>query len=185
MSIFDTTNQTQATAINQQTANTGLANMNQSASQQAQFTAGQQALQNQVTGGLGSYLQTGQLPTQTYGVPQAVADWQHYLFQRDTAPALATQFGANSPQIANRQLEMDLGLAALANQQGQTSYLNALNAAGNWAFRPVGSTENTTQANTTAGSQNTTENRNVQSQTQTTDYGGLLESVMALLGGRF
>lgn len=185
MSVFDTTNQTQTTAVNQQQTGTGLQNLAQNTAQASQFTAGQQALQNQVTGNLSSYLQTGQLPTATYGVPQAVADWQHYLFQRDSAPQLATQFGANSPQIQNRQLEMDLGLAALANQTGQTSYLNALNSAGNWAFTPIGQTGATNQAATSANTQQTNENRNVTAQTQSTDYGGLLDSIMSLLGAGF
>lgn len=185
MAIFDTTNNTQNTQIGQQSSATGLQNLAQNSSQASQFTSGQQALQDQVTGGLSSYLQTGSIPTQSWGVPQAVADWQHYLFQRDTAPALATQFGANSPQIANRQLEMDLGLAALANQQGQTNYLNALNSAGNWAFRPVGQNESVASSQANQSNQNTNENRAVTAQQQTIDYGGLLDAVMSLLGGGF
>lgn len=186
--IFDMNQGTQNVATQAQTQQSGLQNLatNGAQNQANTYTAPQTSLQNQALGNYSSYLTSGQIPM-SFGMPDAVANWANNQFTTNTAPQLAAQFGPNSPQIGAARQNLDLGLAAQANQLATGNYLNAQNAASNYAFTPVGvqGINNSTQQSQNAANTNTNQNQLTNYQSTTLNGGGLLSTIMSLLGGPF
>lgn len=149
-------------ASNQQGQGNSAQAQAQTGSQLNQYTAGQQQLQSQLPQLLSGVL-SGQAQIPPYWTaPQQVFDAYNHNFQHYTAPQIAAQYGAGSPQMGS---QMSLGnerLAAELYQGGIGNYLNFLNQAGTMAFTPVGQQ--------TAAAQN--QNNNWQSQQNTLGYQG-------------
>lgn len=106
--------------------------------EQNRYTGGQEALQGQVTGGLGAYLNSGNMPSGFTGLSQAEIDAAMLNFNRMQVPMLAAQHGSGSPAIQSAQQDFLLQLAAMGHERGAQNYINAYNVAGQYAFTPVG-----------------------------------------------
>ena len=119
-------------------------NQNQTGAQNqfSQFTPQQLALQQQVSGGMGNFLQ-GNIPT-NFTAPQSVLTAYQQQFQNQVAPGLAAQYGAGSPQIASQQNQGLTSLLGNLYQTGTSNYGNALNSAGSYAMNPIGQAQQTT-----------------------------------------
>lgn len=128
-------NSLDTTALNQQ--------QNQSTNQQNQamnqYTAGQQALQGQVTG-MGQNLLNGNISS-SFGLPQSVYDAEIANFNRFQAPMLAAQHGAGSPAIQAAMESLQLQLAGMGAKNAFQNALGAYDAAGKYAFTPIGNNQ--------------------------------------------
>lgn len=159
---------------------TGQVNENTSQNQLNQYTAGQQALQGQLAGAAGNLLQ-GNIP-QNFGLtPEqrqvAMMDWQ-----RDVAPILTAQYGVGSPVLNSSLEQLMLRLAAQQQGQAMPNYLNAFNAAQNFAFgAPIGVTNATTQLQNS----NTTQGTNIKGYDTKVDAGGMLGALGDIFMGIF
>lgn len=186
--IFDLNSGTQNVATQAQTQQSGLQNLatNGVNNQANTYTAPQSALQGQTLGNYSNYLQNGQIPL-SFGMPTAVQNFANNQFTSNTAPQLAAQFGPDSPQIGLAQQNLDLGLAAQANQLATGNYLNAQNAASNYAFTPVGvqAANNSAQVASNSANSLTNQNQATNYNSQTLNGGGLLSTITSLLGGPF
>ena len=190
MSIFDTTSTTADSTANQATtANTGTAQQAVGTSgTQNTYDANQQATQSSLAG-LANQLSTGDV-SQSFGLPQSVADWAQNQYNANQAPQTAFQQGPGSNQLQAGQQSLDLGLAAqsgaLAVSNANSDFANLAN----YAYNPTGSTSSTAQAQTgsqasTGTSTGTTDSTGSSSDT---DYGGLLDLLgygLASSGGTF
>lgn len=187
MSLVDTTTQntsvntTQNQTANQQQSGSQSQNGTQSQVSNLQFNQGQQALQGQL-GQLGSQLLGGKV-SQSFGMPQSVADWAMYQFEKTQVPRLAHQFGGGTNLIGANRNELIANLAARSGEMAQGNALNAFNAAAGYAMRPIGDTSHGTSSmlgtsqNAMASSMNGNTNQNINSSSTTTDYGGIANQV--------
>jgi hypothetical protein len=173
MSLFNftDTNQTSTSTGGQQATQTGAA----SNANNYQFNPGQQALQGSLNG-FANDIQNGDF-SNFMPNPQ-MADYANMLFQRNEAPTLAGQYGMGSPQIGNRLNELQLGLAAQAQQQAPQTAINAFSALSNYATKPMGETGTSNQ--NTASNQNTSQNVATTQHQEGTDLSQLL-SILGLL----
>jgi hypothetical protein len=162
---------TSTTTGQSQTATQGNSANQSAGTQQDTFSAAQQGAQGQVLGGLGNLLNGGQISS-NFGLPKSVWDFAQLQFNQNTAPQLAAQLGAGSMAGVSAQQQMDLGLAATSGQMAWQNGLNAYNIAGDYAFRPQGST----QQSQSKSQSNQLSNTNSTSNTTQTgiDWGGVL-----------
>lgn len=158
---------TSTTSQQSQTAGTSL--NNQIGSQANQYTAGQQALQNQTLSALSGMISGQSIPS-NFGLPQSAYDAYNLNFDRNIAPKIAAANGSGSPAIASQYTQGLVSLAAQGGQNAMSNALNAYNLAGDYAFRPVGQTQQ--QSSQTNFNQAT----NTNSRTSETgiDWGGVL-----------
>jgi hypothetical protein len=134
------------------TNNSGTSTSANTGSNQAVYTPEQQAAQNQLLTQLTGFLSgTSGAPSSMTAPPQAFQAYND-AFNQYTAPGLAAQYGAGSPQIGSQQMMGNEQLAANLYQTGVSSYLSGLGQLGNAAYNSVG--QNT--ANTGQGTSDTT-----------------------------
>lgn len=173
MSLFnftDTTQNSETTGGQQATQAGSATNANN-----YNFNAGQLALQGSLNG-FASDIQNGDF-SNFMPNPQ-MADYANLLFQRNVAPTLAGQYGVGSPQIGNRLTELQLGLAAQAQQQAPQTAINAFSALSNYATKPMGETGTSSQ--NTSTNQNSSQNVSTNQHQEGTDLSDLL-SILGLL----
>ena len=133
-----------------------------------QYNPGQLAMQD-YTNQYGMNLLNGQVP-QGAGLSDASRQKAWLDWNSQVAPRLAAQNGAGSPAIGSSASQLALGLAAKDSEMGFANSLGAYQAAGNFAYRPIGS--NQASANNQMSNQQT-------SQTSTTqDFGSLLNGLL-------
>lgn len=187
MSLIDNT--TQSTSVN--TTQNQTSNQLQSGSQSQngtqqqasnfQYNQGQQALQGQL-GAIGSQLLSGNV-SQSFGMPQSVADWAMYQFEKNQAPRLAHQFGGGTNLIGANRNELIANLAARSAEMAVPNALNAFNSVAGYATRPMGeysSGSNSmlgTSQNRLNSSMNGTTNQSIFGTSTTTDLGGIANQV--------
>lgn len=143
-----------------------------------QYTGGQQALQGQVPNAYGQFL-AGNIPS-TFTMPQSVIDNYTKQFNTWSAPQLALNGGAGTPQISGNYA---MGLSDLMSrlyQQGVGNYSGALAGADNSAFgRPIGT--NTVDSRDLSQTGNTTANQQYKQDTQQ-QYAAMEALLKALTG---
>lgn len=168
MSILDTAQQSSSMQQSQQQAG------NQAQTNRLAFNPGQQALQGQL-GQMGSQILSGNAPAQ-FGLPQSVADWAMYQFNKYQAPDLANRYGGGTNLIGANRNELIANLAAQSGQQMQGNAINAYNSIANYATQPIGSNNNLQTMNRgNIGQQN-------QAAGRTLDFGGLADQIGYGLG---
>lgn len=159
---WDTTSQVTGNQQNQNTQNTNTAQSG-TGSVTNQYTAGQQGLQGKVPGAYGDFL-GGNIPS-TFTMPQPVIDNFTKQFNTWSAPSLALNGGAGSPQIAGNYAMGLSDLMARLYQQGVGNYQGALAGADNSAFgRPTGT--NTVDARDVSQTGGSTANQQYSQETQ-------------------
>jgi hypothetical protein len=103
-----------------------------------QFTPQQQQLQGMLPGMLSGFLSGQQdIPAYMTAPPQVFKAYND-AFQKYTAPGIAAQFGAGSPQIGAQQSFGNQQLAAQLYQSGVNNWMQGLGLGGNWAYTPIG-----------------------------------------------
>lgn len=138
-----------------------------------QYNPGQLAMQD-YTNQYGMNLLNGQVP-QGAGLSDASRQKAWLDWNSQVAPRLAAQNGAGSPAIGSSASQLALGLAAKDSEMGFANSLGAYQAAGNFAYKPIGSNQSTAQNQLSNQASN---------QTSTTqDFGALISSLLAGAGG--
>lgn len=160
--VFD---QTQRVSDLQQADATQATNLNQ-------YTAGQQALQGNLAPAANNIL-TGNV-SQSFGLPQVVYDAAFANWNQYEAPKLAAAYGAGSPAIGASAQNLNLQLSAMGAQNAQQNALGAFQAASNYAFTPIGNSQN--QMSGRQQQENTTQ------QSMGLDSGATLSAILSLLG---
>jgi hypothetical protein len=130
------------------TDSTGAATGQNANALQNTYTAQQQAAQTALLNQLSGYTAgTSSVPTSLTnpaGLQQAAND----AFNQYTAPGIAAQYGAGSPQIGQQQSMMDEQLAAQNYQNGVNNYLSGTSQLGNAAYNQIGNTGQAASSNT-------------------------------------
>ena len=129
------------------TNSAGTATGNQASTQANTYTAPQQAAQTALLNQLSGFTAgTSTAPTSLTN-PTQLQTAANDAFNQWTAPGIAAQFGAGSPQIGQQQAMMDEQLAAQNYQAGVNQYLTGNNQLQNAAFNTMGQTSTGTSAN--------------------------------------
>jgi hypothetical protein len=150
------------------TGTTQQSNVYQPWQQQLAQTAGNSA---------SDYSQTGNLPG-NFGAPPQVAQAYIDNWKQNTAPQLAVEYGAGSPQLGRSLMQGLEGLTSQTYQNQTQNYNNTLGQATTLAQTPTGQTSSQAGNNTTSDWQNQALNSNQQTNWQQ-DQNQLIDAATA------